>query len=278
MKKIKHNNYTLPNVGACVKGVKDEDKQEFLRLIQKAYGNEIRINGIEFKDFPEVKYVGVPLHFLTTAFNWYYYSDDAKNVFTILPISEAIQWLKIGVGEITKESWVVDVTVEHERLDEFMEWFSKTTNYSMWRFDCKYYGFQVGRSYTHVLNRPNIPIISLDQFFAYFYEEEQGKKVADRQPVKSDLVEVSRNGKHWINSSLRWYSGAQNQVGEYITELNGDLYAWKYIRLPRPTPRELAEKKASTWLKLHGYDYSVPAILEPMTEYILKTEFNNLKN
>lgn len=95
------------------------------------------------------------------------------------------------------------------------------------------------------------------------------------EPVMGDLVEVSDDGVDWSNNHI--YTGYKSSIG-YVTDKNNSCASWKHIRKADPEKklREEAERKAkikaTEFLKDKGYDYSVPAILEPLTEYILNNE------
>lgn len=263
MKTIKHNGYTLPNVGASVVGVKDEDRKEFISLIQKSCGGEYLFCG-------SADNYGIPLEELDN-YAYYFKHFYAERYYTLLPITEAITWLKIALGEITKENFAIDVTQPHERLDEFKKWFNKDRGIDIgWR----YYFFENGKK-DRMFNsavRQSIPVITLDMFFTYFYDEPEVNTEV-KQPVKGDLVEVSDDGIEWDNDEPRIFTGGISERGKYIVEVRDIITLRNHIRLvpPQPTKRQLAEKKAIDFCKETGHD-TVPGILEAITEYILENE------
>lgn len=266
MKTIKFNNYLLPNVGARLKGEPEPEVSEFLRLIKKAS----RHDQIHRGDVA----AGVPLDYMDDPYNWYWTFPPYEK-FEYLPLPLATTWLKVALGEITRENWVVDIEAEkdHEKLHEFRMWLNRKRNFSF-IFNDRFYGVVNGlpRS-VNAEDRPDV--INLDMFFTYFYEQEAELLPDPAEPVKGSLVQWSDNGKFW-HELPRIYTGAKTQEGNFITEGVGanvmPLWASKHIRLatsPEKLAREQAETKAKDWLESSKFISSYSSI-QVLTEYILK--------
>lgn len=296
MKTIKFNGYLLPNVGACVDGVTQDEESEYIRLIELASGYKFSQNSL---------YLGVP-EIPINGGDWYWkIKRFATMYYEILPISLATTWLKVALGEITRENWVVDIDAEkdHQRMQDFNKLYGTSTS-SKWR----YWGNFNGDRIRFNDNKSYIPKINLDMFFTYFYEQEAELLPDPAEPVKGDATEVS----DWISvnerlpdigKSILSYSEdmgivitkyttyGKGSIGydmgdtrcwfEYVTH---DNYCMEHRRVthwmltpnPPPSPeklaREQAEKKADEFI--HWYDNNTDPVNRTrkgaVVEYILK--------
>ena len=183
MKTIKFNGYLLPNVGALIKGVSKEQVDEYLELLFKACGFKRSIGfGGRYTHY------GVPIKNINESKYWYDSElTDYEINFTLLPITEAILWLKVALGEITKENWVVDIEAEkdHPKFEEFKKWLNRERNFPF-SFNDRFYGIIDGlpRS-VNAEDRPDV--ISLDMFFTYFYEQAEKPKYVTGQRFKAKI-------------------------------------------------------------------------------------------
>ena len=92
MKTTTHNGFTLPLIGCDVNSGTEKQKKEFLRLLSKAHGN--------WYFYGEYNYYGVSES--KHRINWCWDSKASASIYlTLVPIPEAITWLKIALGEKT---------------------------------------------------------------------------------------------------------------------------------------------------------------------------------
>ena len=268
---INHNGFKLPVLGANVSDSNPQEKAEYLMLLMKASGKYFS-GGENFYGIPKFN------ENLATYYYWNAQSDANLYLDEIIPISTAITWLKLAVGEITADNFAVDVRIPDERLEDFKDWYDKETN-DYWSFDQDYYGFKYKKAlHTDVrLFDNSVPVITPTQFFAYLYTDVVSK------PMKEDdedrWIELTGTPMEAPDVDM-WVLSKEGEVrfspqGEYVQIgfYTHYMIAKKPLPPPIESPAELKRKEAEEWLeKSTSFSKMTPGLVDVLTAYKLDQE------